>query len=421
MLAIVEVLGSVSSILLLFLYILSFFHLDSSLQKWKIVSLIVFLMTILSILNIFPAFVIPRVICLIAGGTFLSYLFFNTTIWQALFMGISFEAIAAILEVVIMGILGLLDLNVKLLMTHSNARMIYIIASQLLLLFIIVLTRVFGKKQEGTLSFKWLLPLFPCQLLSVFACYIVFCNATFDSFDPFLIIILLILLYINIATVFYSEAMRLSESRRRHSELAEQQYTMQKEYYQRLHENQEETRALWHDIKKYVLAMQAFADKNDQQQLQQIERQANDTLDSISTVVDIDNVVISSILDNYARTPRESNIVFHLDVMVPAISPISPVDLYIILGNTLDNAIEACLALPREKRYINILLRKENGILFYRIQNSCDGEEKTYLHGKFHGYGLNNVRKCVSKYGGTVTLTPNSDSYTVELYLNCTC
>lgn len=87
----------------------------------------------------------------------------------------------------------------------------------------------------------------------------------------------------------------------------------------------------------------------------------------------------------------------------------------------MDNAIEACLALPREKRYINILLRKENGILFYRIQNSCDGEEKTYLHGKFHGYGLNNVRKCVSKYGGTVTLTPNSDSYTVELYLNCTC
>lgn len=421
MLAIVEVLGSISSILLLFLYILSFFYLDSSFQIWKIVSSIAFLMIILSLLNLFPSFVIPRVICVSAGGTFLSYIFFNTTIWQALFMGISFEAIAAILEVVIMEILGILNLNVELLMSHSNARMIYIIVSQLLLLFIIVLTRVFGKKQEGILSFKWLLPLFPCQLLSVFACYIVFCNAALDSFDPILIIVLLILLYINITTVFYSEAMRLSESRRRYSELAEQQYTMQKEYYQRLHENQEETRALWHDIKKYVLAMQVFADKNDQQQLQKIVQQANDTLNSISTVVDIDNVVISSILDNYARTAKESNIDFHLDAMVPATLPISPVDLYIILGNTLDNAIEACLALPEEKRYINILLRKENGILFYRIQNSCNGEEKSHLHGKFHGYGLSNVRKTASKYGGPVTLTQNSTSYTVEMYLNCNC
>lgn len=399
MLVVVEVLGSISSVLLLFLYILSFFHLDSSALKWKITLAVIFLMVILSILNLFPSFVIPRVICLTVGGAILSYLFFNTTIWQAIFMGVSFEVIAAILEVVMMGILGLLHLNVDVLMARSGARMVYIITSQLLLLTVIVITRAFSKKQEGILSFKWLLPLFPCQILSVFVCYIVFCNAALDSFEPYLILILLTLLYINITIVFYSEAMRSSESRRRNSELAEQQYTMQKEYYQRLHENQEETRALWHDIKKYVLAMQAFADKKEQHQLQQIVQQANDTLDSISTVVDIDNIVISSILDSYAR---------------------SAVDLYIILGNTLDNAIEACMALPKGKRCINILLRKENGILFYRIQNSCDGrEEKIHLHGKFHGYGLNNVRKCVSKYGGSITPTRSSDSFMVEMYLNC--
>ena len=420
MLVVVEVLGSISSVLLLFLYILSFFHLDSSAQKWKIALAVIFLMVILSTLNLFPSFVIPRVICLTAGGAILSYLFFNTTIWQAIFMGVSFEVIAAILEVVMMGILGLLHFDTALLMTRDNTRMVFIIASQLLLLSIIVLARIFSKKQEGGLSFEWLLPLFPCQILSVFVCYIVLCKTVQNSFDPFLILVLLTLLCINITIVFYSEAMRSSESRRRNSELAEQQYTMQKEYYQRLHENQEETRALWHDIKKNVLAMQAFADKKDQQQLQQIVQQANDTLDSISTVVDIDNIVISSILDSYARSAEESDIDFHLDVMVPPTLPISPVDLYIILGNTLDNAIEACIALPKKKRYINILLRKENGILFYRIQNSYNGEkEKIHLHGKFHGYGLNNVRKCVSKYGGSVTPIQGTNSYMIEMYLNC--
>ena len=83
MLVVVEVLGSISSVLLLFLYILSFFHLDSSALKWKITLAVIFLMVILSILNLFPSFVIPRVICLTVGGAILGYLFFNTTIWQA--------------------------------------------------------------------------------------------------------------------------------------------------------------------------------------------------------------------------------------------------------------------------------------------------------------------------------------------------
>ena len=420
MLVVVEVLGSISSVLLLFLYILSFFHLDSSALNWKITLAVIFLMVILSILNLFPSFVIPRVICLTVGGAILSYLFFNTTIWQAIFMGVSFEVIAAILEVVMMGILGLLHFDTALLMTRDNTRMVFIIASQLLLLSIIVLARIFSKKQEGGLSFEWLLPLFPCQILSVFVCYIVLCKTVQNSFDPFLILVLLTLLCINITIVFYSEAMRSSESRRRNSELAEQQYTMQKEYYQRLHENQEETRALWHDIKKYVLAMQAFADKKDQQQLQQIVQQANDTLDSISTVVDIDNIVISSILDSYARSAEESDIDFHLDVMVPPTLPISPVDLYIILGNTLDNAIEACIALPKGKRYINILLRKENGILFYRIQNSYNGEkEKIHLHGKFHGYGLSMCGSVCQNTAGVLHQYKAPDSYMIEMYLNC--
>ena len=215
--------------------------------------------------------------------------------------------------------------------------------------------------------------------------------------------------------------MRASEHRRRHSELAEQQYTMQKEYYQRLHENQEETRALWHDIKKYVLAMQAFANQKDTPQLRQIVQQADETLASISTLVDVDNVVISSILDNYARAAQEAEIPLHLDVLVPTTLPISPVDLYIILGNTLDNAIEACTPLPKEQRRIDVMLRKENGILFYRIRNKCDASEKVHLHGRYHGYGLSNVRKCAARYNGVVNLTKASNSYTIEVLLNCKC
>lgn len=421
MLTIVEILGSVSSILLLFLYIRSFLRLKESYKKWHLAVFLTVFAVILSAINLFPNLVVPRVCCLIAGCFCLCYFFFASSPWQSLFMGISLEVVAALVEVGVMGILGLFHFDAAMLMSNSNMRMVFIVTTQLTLLPILVFVGTFGNEQEGLLPLKWLIPLFPCQLLSVFVCYIVLRNAVRDSFDSFLIFVLLTLLYINITIVFYAEAMRASEHRRRHSELAEQQYAMQKEYYQRLHESQEETRALWHDIKKYVLAMQAFANQKDAPQLCQIVQQADETLASISTVVDVDNVVISSILDNYARAAQEAEIPLHLDVLVPPTLSISPVDLYIILGNTLDNAIEACTPLPKEQRRIDVMLRKENAILFYRIQNSCDVGEKVHLHGRYHGYGLNNVRKCAARYNGVVNLTKTSNSYTVEVLLNCKC
>lgn len=421
MLKFVEIVGSISSVLLLYIHIRNFFTSKPNASKSLQVIFVGFIITILSLLNFYPTFVIPRVFCLIFGGTLVCRMFFEATIWQAIFMGISFEVIAATVEVGIMGVLGIFHFDASLLMTSSNARMIYIIASQLFLLLIIVSVGAFSVKPEGVITIKWLIPLFPCQLLSIFVCYIVLRNAIQDSFDPYLILVLLTLLYINIAIVFYVEAIRSSELKRRQYELAEQQYSMQKEYYQRLHENQEETRALWHDIKKYVMAMQAMADQKAEAQLRKIVQQANETLTGIGTVVDVDNVVVSSILDNYAHVASEADINFHLDVMVPPVLSVSPVDLYIILGNTLDNAIEACNVLPKERRQINLLLRKENNILFYRIQNNWDGNEKIHLHGRFHGYGLSNVYKCVSRYNGSVNITKTCDAFTIEIYINCTC
>lgn len=52
------------------------------------------------------------------------------------------------------------------------------------------------------------------------------------------------------------EALRKNEQEKLRAEFNEQQYRLQMEYYQQLKERQEETRALWHDIKKYILAME---------------------------------------------------------------------------------------------------------------------------------------------------------------------
>lgn len=78
-------------------------------------------------------------------------------------------------------------------------------------------------------------------------------------------------------------------------------------------------------------------------------------LHSIGHVVDVDNRVISVILNEYVQVPKDL--------------PVSASDLYILLGNTLENAIEACCSLPNEKREIALKLKLHYRILFYKIEN----------------------------------------------------
>lgn len=108
----------------------------------------------------------------------------------------------------------------------------------------------------------------------------------------------------------------------------------------------------------------------------------------------------------------------HLDVQIPRELSVTAADLYILLGNTLDNAIEACAALPPEQREINIKLKTHNRILFYEIENPYAPSYGNRVRGGLHGYGLQNVRRCVEKYQGTLEIQKGDNIFRVIAHMN---
>lgn len=414
---ILELVGSVSSILLLKLFLERFFYRKQGSSSIGLAIYLSGFIAVLAVINVFSsASVACKAIFVILGTIGLCCLFYDTSCLQAIFISVSYEVIAAVLEIMEMGILSLNGIDPQLLMQDKPTRAFYIVTTQILLLIVVLLTGVFSEKKNEVLQVKWIFPLLPCQILSVIICYVSFLHSRFDTYT---IILLIVLLYLNITFVYYVEMIRKSEEKRRCSELAEQQYEMQKEYYQRLHENQEETRALWHDIQKYVLAMQAVANAHDSQAARTILDKAEETLSDIGLVVDADNVVVSCILNSYLQEAKNEAINVKMDVQVPQVLAISPVDLSITLGNTLDNAIEACRILPPEKRWIRIKLHVHNQTLFYQIRNPYDKQGKSHVRGKYHGYGLNNVRRCVLRYDGDMQITDKQDLFEVSIRMNC--
>ena len=215
------------------------------------------------------------------------------------------------------------------------------------------------------------------------------------------------------------EALRKNEQEKLRAEFNEQQYRLQMEYYQQLKERQEETRALWHDIKKYILAMQAVAERGNSEELHKIVRDATDAFERSKNISTIGNPVVDSLLNQYLHTAEENGIKVTLDVTIPEVLSISPLSLSILIGNTFDNAIEACCGLPPEQRKIHLQLRKQYRSLFYRLDNPYSDISRSLRVGSHHGYGLKNVKRVVKQSDGDFYAEKKNGTFTVKVRLNC--
>lgn len=387
-------------------------------SKWYFAFLIL-LCTGQCVLSLFPNWVIPRTLYLLLGGFLLARLFYEVQTWPAAFASGSFFVLGSVVEILAMLLIGVRLPDTDLLMQAGAARVIYVVFSNLIQIPLLILVSHFFNREESDLRIVWLLPLISIQLASISVCYVVQCHAADKDFPDYMVFFMAVLLFVNIMIVFYVEALRKNEKEKYLAELTEQHYHLQIEYYQQLLEKQQETKALWHDIKKYTAAMQAVAAQNDSEQLRQIAQAAEDAYERVKDISAVGNPVVDALLNQYLRSAKENQIQVLLDITIPEVLAISTLLLSVVIGNTFDNAIEACRLIAPEKRVIHLQLRKQNRILFYSIENPYIDAVTQLRVGKHHGYGLKNVERAVNQNNGNFQLEKVDGNFIVQIRLNC--
>ncbi|MFR2956929.1 MAG: ATP-binding protein, partial [Lachnospiraceae bacterium] len=116
-------------------------------------------------------------------------------------------------------------------------------------------------------------------------------------------------------------------------------------------------------------------------------------------------------------------------LLLPALLPLTDVELCTMLGNLLENALDACRrmapatdASPRTIR----LFTKETGMLFFLcVENSYDGivlSDKGHFlsrkrNGKRSGIGISSIREIVERHGGSVSVYPMEHLFRVGITL----
>lgn len=414
----IELAGSVTNIALLSLFMSRLFVRNKIQSKWHS-AFLTLLCTGQCVLSLFPNWVIPRTLYLLLGGFLLARLFYEVQTWPAAFASGSFFVLGSVVEILAMLLIGVRLPDTDLLMRAGAVRVIYVVFSNLLQIPLLILVSHFFNREESDLRIVWLFPLISIQLASISVCYVVQCHAADKDFPDYMVFFIAVLLFVNIMIVFYVEALRKNEKEKYLAELTEQHYHLQIEYYQQLLEKQQETKALWHDIKKYTAAMQAVAAQNDSEQLRQIAQAAEDAYERVKDISAVGNPVVDALLNQYLRSAKENQIQVLLDITIPEVLAISTLLLSVVIGNTFDNAIEACRLINPEKREIHLQLRKQNRILFYSIENPYIDAVTQLRVGKHHGYGLKNVERAVNQNNGNFQLEKVDGNFIVQIRLNC--
>ena len=266
--------------------------------------------------------------------------------------------------------------------------------------------------EQWRTSYRPLLLLLPVWLVAVVLCEEIIRNRAYKESLALCFLALMWLVYAHAMLIQTCAKMEKQVQQRLRAQQTARHYVQQEEYYQQLLDKQTETRALWHDLNKYLRA--AKAETPSAQALEQLES----LLDSATGIIDVGNRVVNVILNEYDQAAKAAGIELRLKVNVPEELFVSAADLYVLIGNTMDNALEACKVLPTHQRLIDLTLRTHNDVLYYKLVNPYIPKEGYPHKDPARGYGLQNVRKCVQAYGGNLEIIEKDGYFTVFTHLN---
>ena len=187
-------------------------------------------------------------------------------------------------------------------------------------------------------------------------------------------------------------------------------------------DSEEATCALRHDLKNHLAALDALADERNKEGLSQYAQSLTRQLQDNQSISNTGLLALDSLI-NYKLGPlSEEDIRITYQPHISSDIPIHDFDLIIILGNLIDNALEALEKVPCGQKELSLLISYDKGRLVIQLKNSYIGKLEKSLNTtkadkECHGIGLKNVRSVVRKYKGTLDISFDKGIFNVEVIL----
>ena len=309
-----------------------------------------------------------------------------------------------------------------LLNTQSLKRVICILLSKSLLILIIV---TLSNMLKRTLIFLKRYVVIMCiysifLLVSLFVMVELNMNNGNPKTDLFLTIFFIASILIELLMFYFVIKTGESYEQRQKAELIE----MKNRMLQKSLDETNQAFKLWkssvHDYKHNIIALTQLADDGNIEEIKKYLKRENELMDRKMFYIQTGNSVVDAIVNTKQSFAEEKGITFVVNAKVPENCVVSELDMANILGNLIDNAIEASNS--EEEPYIDVTMRQDKHFIVIKIINKYSREfskrlETTKHKRMFHGIGIGSVKNIVEKYEGEFSIDKQGKEVIVKILI----
>lgn len=231
------------------------------------------------------------------------------------------------------------------------------------------------------------------------------------------------LLVINLIIFYLYNALENFYIQKKEQELTKQQINMYENELEIMKKSYYNIRALRHDMKHHMMELKFLVKKGEYDEiLTYIDSMGVFILNS-DEYVDSGNKEIDSTLNYLLQKADKILDNTKINIVLPENLSVHTFSINVILGNLLENAIDA--AQKSKEKYLSIDMRTKRGLLFITIENSYDGSIQlnkneivtSRKNKESHGIGLKNVKMIVEEQGGQMQVMWVNNRFVVKVML----
>ena len=179
-----------------------------------------------------------------------------------------------------------------------------------------------------------------------------------------------------------------------------------------------------HDYHNHIQTLKAYHALAQNAEIAEYLNKLETDLAEVDTLIKSGNIMVDAILNSKLSLAKARGISINAKAIVPEFINLSEIDLCVIIGNLLDNAIEASMKIKDPaQRFIRVYMDLKRNNLYITVTNSSGGEinkhDSKYLSSKGpnHGFGIMRTDRIVQKYGGFINRNSEEGVFTSEIML----
>lgn len=235
-------------------------------------------------------------------------------------------------------------------------------------------------------------------------------------------ILSILLIASNMVVFFIFDYISKQKDKEKLIEANARQLEYERQYYSDLYDKQVKSDKITHDLKNKFFALQSLMNTDSDRVAQEFESITGVFLDIDKSKI-TGNISIDSLLNNKLSIAKSQGISIESTSCISGIENIDPIDMCVILGNLLDNSIEACNRLDNNiHKYINLHIKQHLSFIKIILENSYNANEEkgqTVKSDKnHHGFGVSNVKELVNKYNGLLNIETTNNQFKVIVILD---